>query len=310
MKTKGKGKVKTIVAHNGKFHADDVFAVATLKTVLKGQLKIVRTRNQKLIGKADWVVDVGGVYNSRNNRFDHHQPKGAGKRKNGVPYASFGLVWKKYGKKICGSVEVADYLDRRLVQFIDAEDNGFRLFKSIKDFLPYTISNIVSVFNPGWSDKKSAGKHFKETVKIAEQIISKEILRAKAAQKDKKSVLNAYQKASDKRIILLSKSYRWQEFLVPLAKPRFVVYPEDNFWRVMAVKKSLLGFAVRKPFPKRWSGRRGESLADLSGVEDALFCHKNLFLAVAKSRKGAIQLAEIALGKKGKNTEKFTRIKE
>jgi uncharacterized UPF0160 family protein len=298
MRRKSKRKAITIVTHSGKFHADDVFAVATLKNVLKGKLKVVRTRDPKLIEKADWVVDVGGVYNNRKNRFDHHQPKGAGKRKNGVPYASFGLVWKKYGKTICGSVEVADYLDRRLVQFIDAEDNGFRLFKSIKDFLPYTISNIVSVFNPGWSDKKSPDKLFREAVKVAEQIIFREILRAKAIQKARNPVLNSYRKASDKRIILLSKRYPWQEFIAPFSKPLFVVYPEDNFWRVMAVKKNPLEFAVRKPFPKKWAGRRGKSLAALSGVEDALFCHRNLFLAAAKSRKGAIRLADIVLGEK------------
>src|SRR5437764_1161911 len=95
----------TIVAHNGNFHADDVFAVATVLLVLERSdfpawrqaiPKIIRTRDPKTIEKADFVVDVGGVYDAENNRFDHHQAGGAGTRANGIPYASFGLVWKKF----------------------------------------------------------------------------------------------------------------------------------------------------------------------------------------------------------------------
>ena len=38
-----------------------------------------------------------------------------------------------------------------------------------------------------------------------------------------------------------------------------------------------------------------ETLQKVTGVEDAVFCHKGLFLAVAKSKEGAIKLAELAL---------------
>ncbi len=295
MSKKGKKIVKTVVTHSGKFHADDVFAVATLRIFSRGHLRVVRTRDRHLIDKADWVVDVGDIYDSRKNRFDHHQPRRAGKRKNGVLFASFGLVWEKYGRIVCGGREIADYLDQRLVQFIDAEDNGSRLFKPTKDFLPYTISDVVSVLNPNWGEEKSANQAFREAVKIAQKIILREILRARVMQKAKKSVLGSYRKASDKRIILLNNPYPWQEFLVPFPKPRFIVYPEDNFWIVVAVRKNLLGFAVREPFPRRWAGKRGKKLAALSGVRDALFCHRNLFLAVAKSREGAVKLAKKAL---------------
>jgi len=38
-----------------------------------------------------------------------------------------------------------------------------------------------------------------------------------------------------------------------------------------------------------------EELQKVSGVSDAVFCHRALFMVVAKSRAGAIQLAELAL---------------
>ena len=76
----------TIVVHDGKFHADDVFAAAALRIVLGGRGKIVRTRDQKTIESAEYVADVGGVNDQEKNRFDHHMPEGAGARANGIPY--------------------------------------------------------------------------------------------------------------------------------------------------------------------------------------------------------------------------------
>ena len=84
----------TVVTHNGNFHADDVFSIAVLKHVLP-TFKLVRTRDKALIESADYVIDVGGEYDPETNRFDHHQRGGAGERENGIPFSSFGLVWKK-----------------------------------------------------------------------------------------------------------------------------------------------------------------------------------------------------------------------
>ena len=53
---------KILVAHNGSFHADDIFACATiLASFPKENIKIVRTRDEEIIKSADFVVDVGGV---------------------------------------------------------------------------------------------------------------------------------------------------------------------------------------------------------------------------------------------------------
>ena len=48
-------------------------------------------------------------------------------------------------------------------------------------------------------------------------------------------------------------------------------------------------------FPKSWSGKRGEELAEITGVKDAVFCHNDIFFAVAKSKEGAIELAKKAI---------------
>jgi uncharacterized UPF0160 family protein len=81
---------KIIATHNGNFHADDVFSVAALKSILPA-FKLIRTRDAELINKADIVIDVGGEYDPEAGRFDHHQRGGAGERENGIPYSSFGF---------------------------------------------------------------------------------------------------------------------------------------------------------------------------------------------------------------------------
>jgi uncharacterized UPF0160 family protein len=101
---------KIVITHNGSFHPDDVFAVATL-LIKFGKLKVIRTRDENRFKSADFLVDVGSIYNPKDNRFDHHQKGGAGKRDNGIKYASFGLVWKKFSKDICGDEKVAKKVD-------------------------------------------------------------------------------------------------------------------------------------------------------------------------------------------------------
>src|SRR3989344_3712170 len=93
-------KIKTIITHNGSFHSDEVFGCAVL-SILFPKAKIIRTRDEKIIEKGDIVIDVGGIYNPKKMRFDHHQKGGAGIRKDSIPYASFGLIWKTFGLKLC-----------------------------------------------------------------------------------------------------------------------------------------------------------------------------------------------------------------
>ena len=131
--------MKKLITHNGSFHADDIFACATLSLVLEkeGQeFEVIRTRDEETIKNGDYVFDVGGIYNPKINRFDHHQKSGAGKRENGIEYSSFGLVWKKFGKELTGSEKIAELIDKHLVSSIDAHDNGLDLVEIKYDVSP------------------------------------------------------------------------------------------------------------------------------------------------------------------------------
>lgn len=298
--------IKKLITHDGSFHADDVFACATLRLFLEKnneQSEIIRTRDEKIIKDGDYVFDVGGIYDKNTNRFDHHQIGGAGRRlvnegEIAVEYASFGLVWEKFGTVLTGENKITEILDKRLAAPIDAFDNGLDLVENKYDITPYYIQHFILSMRPTWREESlSKDEMFLKCVEIAREILKREIIQAQDAFLAEKMVHAIYKDTKDKRIIVLDKDYPYEYILNNFPEPLFVIYPRsaDSFWGVRAVKKTLKTFINRKNFPKLWAGLRDEELVNVTGVPDAIFCHRGLFLAVAKTKEGAIKLAQIAV---------------
>ncbi len=294
-------KKKTIAVHDGGFHTDDVFACATLALYfdINGiSYRIIRTRDEKIINEGDIVVDVGSVYDPKNGRFDHHQKEGAGIRENGIPFASFGLVWMEYGKKIVTSNEAWKRIDEKLVQPIDAGDNGVSTFELTSfGVRPYLISDVIGLFTSNFNEPEEINEiNFLEMVNFAKKVLAREIKNTTEFFESISKVEKIYQDTSDKRIIVMSESLPWKEVMQSHIEPIFVVYPRsDGNWGIHGVKKEKVGFEIRKEFPKEWSGLRDEELSKISGISDAVFCHKACFLCVVKSKESAIKIAQIAL---------------
>lgn len=293
---------KVIIAtHDGMFHADDVFAVASLLCLLDKTpvlATIARTRVEEMIRKADFVVDVGSIDDAEKNRFDHHQIGGAGKRVNGISYASFGLVWKKFGKDIAGNEEVARIVDKNLVASIDADDSGIDLYKKVfVDTVPYTIGDFIHNLRPTWQEPADVvDSRFLEAVSFGRKVLEREIAFAKASLAGEVEVRASYEKAEDKRIVVLDVFYSCEALLANFREPLFVVFPRpDGSWAVKTVRDDISLFKNRKNLPKEWAGKRDHDLAQITGVPDAIFCHNGLFMAVAKSKEGVIALAKLAL---------------
>ncbi|MFH1201158.1 MAG: MYG1 family protein [bacterium] len=292
---------KKLITHNGSFQADDIFACATISLMLeknKQSFEIFRTRDKDIIKAGDYVFDVGGIYDEKKNRFDHHQKGGAGKRANGIEYSSFGLVWKKFGIELSGSEKVSNIVEKQLVAPIDAFDNGFDLVENKYDISPYFIDHFFLAMIPTWREVYlSKDEMFFKCVEIAKEILSREIIQAKDFVLAEEKVISIYQNTKDKRIIILDQNYSYEYILNKFPEPLLVVYPRtsDNSWGVKAVRKDPKTFKNRKDFPKLWAGLRDEELQEVSGVEDAIFCHRGLFMAVAKTKEGAIKLGQIAV---------------
>lgn len=282
-----------IVTHNGNFHADDVFSVAALKLIFPS-VELIRTRKLDIIAKADIVIDVGEEYDEDKGRFDHHQRGGAGARDNGIPYSSFGLVWKKYGIDICqGNEEVASSVDTQLVAMIDAVDCGHveGIYNGV------SLSQTISMFNPTWQESNTFDECFDEAVLFASRVLSRFIASADGGISAKSLVSEAINNANDPRVIVLEKYIPWKRTVHALSpQALYMVYPSPSGqWRIQAVPVEPGSFEDKKPLPKAWAGLSDEALQQVSGVHDAMFCHNGRFIAGAESFDSTMKMAEIAL---------------
>lgn len=286
-----------LVTHAGSFHLDDLFAVATI-TLLYPDITILRSRNYAEFDDADFVIDVGDVYDPERNRFDHHQHGGAGVRENGVPYASFGLVWKKFGNLVCGEERITDLVDKKMVQPIDAADSGYNMYRETKKGLsPYLLDNAFKALTPTWRDKETVDDTFANLLPLAQEILRREIKKAQYFFEDTEIVKEAYRIAEDKRIIVLEHPMAWKSVISRKREPVYVIHPNQmtGEWIVACVRKTPQSHENRKSLPAAWAGKRGKELEKVTGVEGAESCHNKRFIATAWTREAAVKLAQLAI---------------
>jgi uncharacterized UPF0160 family protein len=182
-----KKPINTIVTHSGSFHADDVFAVTVLKALYPAAT-VQRSRNPSVWAAADVLVDVGGELDPERYRFDHHQPSCTAERE-GVFYASSGLVWKYFGTRYLQRIlpfslseselaETAAAMDSALVQPLDLADTG----QGKPDSGYSTLPAIVHAFNAAWLEPSAEEdtERFMAAVQIVGVILA-EVAKSAAA---------------------------------------------------------------------------------------------------------------------------------
>jgi len=127
--------MKKVVTHNGIFHADEVVAVALLKSFYTDEtFEVTRVNHQtpaEELGSFDYIIDIGSHYNEV-KWFDHHHldPKT-------VPMASAGLVWKYV-------IGEADYIYPSICELViqvDLNDIG------IEKAEPHSFVSMIKYLN-------------------------------------------------------------------------------------------------------------------------------------------------------------------
>jgi uncharacterized UPF0160 family protein len=291
-----------VATHPGNFHADDAFAVATLRLAHGETVEVVRTRDEAVQAAADVRVDVGGRSDPETGDFDHHQKGGAGERANGIRYASFGLVWRALGAQVAGSEAAAAAIDERLVQGVDANDTGQTIAEAlIGDIRAMSVSGVIAALNPSWDEEltpEQEDARFDEAVALATRILEREVAGAAAFDRARQLVLDAIARAEDPRVIELDRNMPWREAVVTGApQALYVIYPKSDGWGLQAVPTALGSFENRRSLPPEWGGLRSDELAAATGVDDAVFAHVAGFYAAAGSRDGIIALARLAMAR-------------
>lgn len=286
--------------HSGAFHADDVLAAAALR-LAKPSVTILRSRDNNQLNAADILFDVGRVFNPATCRFDHHQLEYGEARTNGIPYSSFGLVWRELGEKLCGSAAAANRVDVSLVQGVDAVDCGVTISKEAVQVKLMSISAVLGSFNQGWQDQASTeaiNNAFEQAVSVAKLILENAIREASGFEKAK-AVVEQSTIIEGGRVLALEHGVPWKETVLESSKYDqllYVIYPDAQAkWHLSCVPDKTGSFSNRKSLPAAWAGLDGEELDKVTGIKGCVFCHRARFVGGHTTKEGVIEMARLAL---------------
>lgn len=275
-------------------------AAAAMRLVCPS-LRILRTRERERLNAADIVFDVGRIYDPACYRFDHHQPEYAEKRENGIPFSSFGLVWRELGSALCGSESASSRVDRLLVQGVDALDCGINVSKEIPLVNVLSISSAIGSFNPGWREDctpEAQGGAFEQAVTWAKSLL-RNLIREASGQEAARAVVQQGLLSEDGRLLILDRDVPWKESVLDTPGYGHVLYvisPDTQAkWHVHTVPDCAGSFNSRKSLPAAWAGLEGEDLDGATGMKGCIFCHRGRFVAGHATREGAVAMARLAL---------------
>ena len=273
------------ITHSGTMHADEVFATAFLDMYL-GERTVFRTNNvPDIINPNILVYDVG------RGKYDHHQLD-ALKRENNITYSSFGLLWKDFGRDFLKKQDI-EYvedvflgIDKDLVEYIDADDNGF--FPKIDaKYMVKTLPGIIKIFNPSYLADEDESTQFEKAVSLAKTILEEEILYINGKVYADKQIQELLEDINENdKYIILNTYLPYEESVLNNEKANnilFVAFPSNRGgYAIKTLPKSIDDKTVRLEFPEEWGGLEGKELQEVSGIKGLSFCHVGRFIISCK----------------------------
>ncbi|XP_029907745.1 MYG1 exonuclease [Myripristis murdjan] len=319
-----------IGTHNGTFHCDEVLACFFLRQLPEYKdAEIIRTRDAAELAKCDIVVDVGGVFDPKSHRYDHHQRTFAESFHSLCPekrwvtkLSSAGLVYMHFGRQLLSHLTQLKEGDRQLevlydklyenfVEEVDAVDNGISQCDGEARYaVSTTLSARVSHLNPRWNSKNEDTEEGfrKAMVLVGEEFLDRldyyqsSWLPARTVVEE--AVKARHQVDPSGEVVLFSQGgCPWKEHLFALEKElqlettiKFVLYPDQNGqWRVQCVPAGLNTFQNRLPLPEEWRGVRDNALSELCGIKGCIFVHAGGFIGGNQTQEGALEMARRTL---------------
>lgn len=272
-----------IVTHDGIFHADEVFTIALIDLLKKGDTPttVVRTRDKDILASAldnpnVFVVDVGGQHNPPLNNYDHHQDASLN--------SALGLVVDsaKFTQAIVGKYGIADDMLLRMefgnrfiqfVQSIDDWDCNRNNAHSTAAALPAgwrNVSQIIAGFNRIEDGDEAQNQAFETAVSFAAAILENEFIAAKKSAIAEVEYMNRY---------VLENGVALFETFSPVWKAKadhnFAVMPHHSGWQVLARDTAVCTIPETA-----------------NGYEGFIFRHAAGFIATFNTREAAINFAK------------------
>lgn len=177
----------SIGTHDGKFHTDELMAIALLAHCFGQHCKfsVTRSRDATVLDQCDIVLDVG--HKNHGKYFDHHGRDFTEVHPNTkFKLATAGIVWYDLKELIldrmglnASSKEIremaAELIFKRLVLPTDAEDNG-QFGARPSGPQPITISEIVNAFNASVFKTNNPQLHFLQCLELVQTILFHKLL--------------------------------------------------------------------------------------------------------------------------------------
>lgn len=271
--------------HDGAFHADEVTACALLLHFgLIDRDKIVRSRDMSLLERCEFMCDVGGVYDPAAKRFDHHQVDYQGEM------SSAGMILLYLKDEGIISESIYNFFRNAVIKGVDDHDNG-------RDpLIPglCTYSHIIANYVPYAEDTTAETQNdaFYRALDFASGHLRRIYNKLIYMQDCKELVRETMER--DRDCLFFDKYIPWLEVFFELGgeehPAKFIIMPSGEHWKLRGVPPSLKEkMKVRQPLPSDWAGLLEEELKEVSGIPEAIFCHKGRFISVWETKEGAVK---------------------
>ena len=280
------------VTHSGCFHIDDVISTIFLSKIIEEVvlIRIPSIENKNLKNKIVYDIGLG--------EFDHHQKNRNGQRENGIYYSSIGLLWKRFGKEYLKNIKVEsvekvfEYMDKELIQYIDATDN------MQMEYLENKVSpDFIKYCNPQWNENIPEDKAFVHALKLADEFWNIYIKHAIAEVEAIELILNEAKSCKECYLV----------FNKDLPYRKAVKFLKNNKIKYIILKSRREGYDIRtikESCKFRDEIAKAENInnsRNLVGIRDLIYADTNGKLCCTKTLDSAIKLIEYNENKESGN---------
>ena len=284
-----------LITHASKFHADEVFATALLSKIYPDSC-VCR------VNEISSDIDNAIIYDIGFGRFDHHMKDFDLRHDSGVKYAAFGLIFKEYGLKYLESIDkenastAYNMIEHDLVEGIDAVDNGeFPVVSAAYNYKG--IESLINDYNVCWDEEADNDILFLQIVEVISSYFDRVVKHTFSKIKAKKYVDEAIKK-SNNHVMILDTYMPFKDIVISSELEQakdilFAITPSNRGgYNIHTIPKDKSTHETRMDFPKEWGGLIDQELQKVSGIPSASFCHKELFLAVTKTKEDALKMID------------------
>lgn len=275
-----------LAVHDGQFHADDVLCVVLMK-LINPDLAWVRTRDPEIL-QGCIRMDVG------EGLLDHH----GSRAKPGIAACSH----------VSGLLQQSAMLGAPEKRVLDPIVNGVAAWDTGDASKPHPLPYLNDMAAAAAATDRNMDEAFAEAVDMCYKHLSALIAKARVEASDEKLVsknIFAHRLASvlvfgpeGRRYSELKRDI-WRAAQIGQGCALYYVSPEtDADWRVFCCcpgEQEYSPFASIKLIPERFAGLRGDALAKAAGLApgEAIFCHKDRFIAGFTTREAAVKFASL-----------------